>query len=246
MDQAYQDDVSAFKYIDFLNSKNGHIQQSVLLKSISRRLPTNPAATILDAGCGTGWLAGALKNSFHKVEACDASEFFIKFARANYPRVNFRVADISAPLPYPTNSFDFVILNMVGPDLAQLGESFKNIAAVLKPGGKLLMTIPNPKYTYPAAVWKRGILGLLLRRKPRLIIKNSLVAAGPVKREFGDGKIASFHYNLSDYILAAESAGLKLKKSDGIMSHTDSKNFDLNYQLYRYPLLLLLELEKVG
>ena len=61
--QPYQDPPTAIKYLDFLNSANGQIQQRVLTDAIFSCLPKNADAKILDAACGPGWLSANLKNS---------------------------------------------------------------------------------------------------------------------------------------------------------------------------------------
>ena len=247
MNSPYQELKPALRYLDFLNSDNGKIQKSVLLKAIKSCLPKNKNFTILDGGCGPGWLAGTLAKEYENIEACDASEFFIQLANGSFPKINFQVADLEKPLPYPHASFNAVILNMVGPDLNNLSPVFKNLAVLIKTGGKLIMTIPNPKYTYPAAEWKRGILGFLLGKKPTLKIKNPPPDGMPIKREFGeDVVINSYYHSLPAYINNAGAAGLKLELTLEIKSQTDSKEFGLNYQLNRYPLLTLLEFKKLA
>ena len=208
MDTPYQDPISAIKYLDFLNSTNGQIQQKVLLNAIRPKLGNNYLQIILDAACGSGWLAGALKKDYKHIEACDASDFLIKFAKVNHPGVNFKTATLNKPLPYEKNVFDVAVLNMAAPDLEDLGGALKNVADVIKSGGSLLMTVPNPIYTYPAAEWKRSWTDVLLGKKPTLRIL-SLVASGQkVQREFGaSGKITSYYYTLPTYIEAAKKAG---------------------------------------
>jgi len=245
MDNDYQLELSAIKYLDFLNSPNGQTQKKVLADAILKVLPKNPRSAILDAGCGPGWLAANLKKHCQSVEACDSSDFLIKVAKVEFPNINFQVADLNKPLPYLKNFFDCVILNMVAPDLGAPDGAFKNLCAVLKPDGKLIITIPNPRLTYPAAVWKRGVLGFILRQKPQLKIKNPPLEGKKIQREFGENiKIGSYYHSLPYYIQTAKNAGLKLKQQQEIKSQTDSPNFDLTYQLYRYPLILLLEFEK--
>ncbi|HYV33252.1 MAG TPA: hypothetical protein VE973_00175, partial [Candidatus Limnocylindria bacterium] len=93
--------------------------------------------------------------------------------------------------------------------------------------------------------WKRSLLDVLLGKKPKLKIKTPPVSGQKIQREFGKNvKIDSFFYSLDNYLKAGEDAGLKLNLKQEIKSQTDSSNFDLNYQLYRYPLILLLEFSK--
>ncbi len=245
MANSYQDPKTAQQYLDFLNSKNGQIQQKVLFEALRPRLANNPSSTILDAGCGPGWLTGMIKKEFNNVQACDASPVLIDFAKKHYFGIDFKIASLDQPLAYSPDCFDCVILNMVAPDLSDLSTTFKNLSAVLKPDGKLLMTIPNPQYTYPAAEWKRNIFDVLLGRKPKLQFKNPPIGGSKIEREFAKGiRINSHYYTLDDYLKAANSARLNLISQNEIRSKLDSRDFDLNYQLYRFPILLLLEFVK--
>jgi SAM-dependent methyltransferase len=247
MSNHYQDPQIAIKYLNFLNSPNGQIQKLVLLNAIKTALPNDPNLKLLDLGCGNGWLAAELYKSYKNICGCDSSEFLINFARTHSKGVDFKLAALDKPLPYKENYFDIVILNMVGPDLGNLAVAFKNTAFVLKPGGKLIMTVPNPKYTYPAAEWKRNALDVLLMRKPKLKTKIPPEAGTKIQREFGkNSKIDSYYHTLDGYVAAAAKAELKLNEIKEIQPHSNSKKFDLNYQLQKYPLLLLLELEKIG
>ena len=177
--------------------------------------------------------------------ALAVEKFFITFAKGLYPKIEFKVTGFNQALPYSPNIFDVVILNMVGPDINSLTDSFKNLATVLKPGGKIIMTIPNPKYTYPAAEWKRSIWDILLLRKPKLKLKTPPLSGSLITREFGgDIKINSHYYSLDAYIQAAASTGLQLKSTIEIKPLAPSSDFDLNYQLSQYPLVLLLEFSK--
>ncbi len=244
---AYQDANSAIKYLDFLNSENGQIQQKILQQAIFSRLPKNPTAQILDAGCGPGWLTAEIQKHYSNSQACDSSELFIKYAKSHYPNIPFFQANLTASLPYSPNYFDVIILNMVGPDLSALEPAVKNIVTFLKPGGKLIMTVPNPKFSFPVAVWKRSFFDILLGKKPKLICLSPPSPGQKIEREFASGnKIPSFYYTLENYQKAAHSATLTQTALIEIKSPTDSKKFNLNYQLYRYPLLLLLEFSKVG
>ncbi len=244
MESAYQEPKEAQKYLNFLDSPNGRVQRQILSASILARLPKNHDAKILDAACGPGWLTKILSTNFTHAEGCDISPVLIQTAQKNSPQINFKIVDILKPIPYGVNFFDTIILNMAGPDLADLATAFKNLSAVLKPAGQILITIPNPAYTYPAAVWKRSWLDILLGKKPQLKIKTP-PKAGHINREFNKGQtIASYFYSLNDYLTAANKAGLQHAQTTELRSQTDSLNFDLNYQMYRYPLILLLEFSK--
>lgn len=233
-------------YQEFLASRDGLIQQNVLYTAIVKLLPENRNLKILDAACGTGWLAGRLAENFTQISACDCSKELLAAATAAWPRLEFKIADLEQPLPYPSNYFDFVILNMAAPDLKNLSAAFANLSRITKPGGRLIVTAPNPELTYPAAVWKRSWLDILLFRKPKLIKKIPPKSGNLIQREFVPKslRLDSYYYSLDDYMKAANNAGFSRKLTQQLRSESDSPDFDLAYRLYRYPLLLLLEFEK--
>ena len=66
MENAYQDPKSAQNYIAFLDSPNGKIQREILQDAILSALPAASDITLLDAGCGTGWLANKLISDNYK------------------------------------------------------------------------------------------------------------------------------------------------------------------------------------
>jgi len=244
MENAYQELKAAQIYTEFLASPNGQIQQKILEKAILAALPDSKESVILDAACGNGWLANNLKPRFPKTYACDSSAILIAIGKSNYPAVEFSQTDLQKNLPYPDGFFDAVILNMAAPDISDLSAAIKNLAAKTKPGGKFIMTIPNPYYSFPAAVWKRTIWDFLMRRKPKLTIGDGYFGKKNILREFNGQKIASNFYTLDDYLSAAASANLCLEKITELKSQKGSPRFDLNYQMFRYPLILLLEFHK--
>jgi SAM-dependent methyltransferase len=270
----YQTAQSVINYLDFLHSENGQIQQKILSEAILNALPKKPGISVLDAGCGPGWMSQILLNTGYQVSACDSSELLIKFAKTHYNRsrsiqsaaknpspqtkgilrsdkftrdgnINFQVADLEQFLPYPQNNFDVVLMNMVGPDIKNLEQAFKNMASILKPDGKLILTIPNPEYSFPAAEWHRSWADVLLMKKPKLIKKSPPQEGAEISREFGKNKfIKSYYHSLNTYLQTAETSGFKLTQNLPLKSKIDSYSFNLNYQMFRYPLILLLEFVK--
>jgi hypothetical protein len=135
-----------------------------------------------------------------------------------------------------------MVIHDVEDELATL----HNVSAILKPGGKLLASIVNPYYGYPVGEWKRGVLGRMLTRKPRLRLArfyNQLAAQHRPNFEW-QPHLGSHFTPLSTHIGNAVQAGFLLSGLTDISSETDSPNYDLTYQLYRFPIILLLEFTK--
>lgn len=105
----------------------------------------SPDIHILDAGCGDGRLLGELKKrGFSNLCGIDYSERAVSFARILLPSADIKVGDL-ADLPYQDNYFDVVYiietLEHIIPENIPI--IIKNFNRVLKPGGKLIITVPS-------------------------------------------------------------------------------------------------------
>lgn len=97
---------------------------------------------ILEIGAGTGRLTNHLANkigSNAKVTAIDINPAMLDIARlrVSEPNVEFQVAD-AQDLPFPDNSFDFVVCQFGFMFLPEKQKGFNEAWRVLKPGGQFL------------------------------------------------------------------------------------------------------------
>jgi ubiquinone/menaquinone biosynthesis C-methylase UbiE len=232
---SYQDSNIARDYIAFTNSENGQIQQDVLYLAILKYLDPNLDKDLLDAACGGGWLAGKLIEEFAKVQGCDFSPELIRHAHEQYPKVNFKVADVTHTLPYSDEQFDAVIFNMAAHDVHDLPKAFSEISRITKTNGKIILTIANPYYAFPVGVWKRGLLGFLLRRKPRLLVRPFHFFKRQSRQFTWNNKFTSYFYTLPEYIEHARAAQLQLTHMEDLESLTDTLTLQcaINYSVFR-------------
>jgi|SRR5579872_436949 len=232
----------ANKYVDFINSKNGQIEADLVFKLINKNLPEDPSIRILDAGCGQGWLIKKLLEKYKNVCGCDISETLINLAKRNLPGIDLRVVDLCAdPLPYPINQFDCIVMNLSAHSFRDQRRAFGNLSQTLKSGGTVLITIPNPYYAYPVGIWKRRLVGWLFRKKPSLLLR-PFWDFSKIKKEFDwNEKFTSFFYPLSEQFDNAFASGWQLQKYVELYSEQDHQNFDLAYQLHRFPIILFLK-----
>ncbi|WP_394617453.1 class I SAM-dependent methyltransferase [Lentzea sp. JNUCC 0626] len=99
---------------------------------------------ILDAGCGAGPLLAELHARGADVSGFDLSRKMLDLARSRVPDADLRVADIAAPLPYADAEFDDVVVSLVLHYLGDWGPSLAELHRVVKPGGRLLISVDHP------------------------------------------------------------------------------------------------------
>ncbi|MBS1773717.1 MAG: methyltransferase domain-containing protein [Bacteroidetes bacterium] len=114
----------------------------MIIEEVNNDLATLPAgAKVLDVGCGTGHFADFIAQKGFDVVGLEPAKNMISIARELFPKITF-VEGISAKIPYPDNSFDYILAIEVFRylDKADNEASFKEFHRVLKPGGKILVT----------------------------------------------------------------------------------------------------------
>lgn len=106
---------------------------------------------ILDAGCGRGfYLYGINSYKFVKeIHGIDINEKYLKIAKNinQDKRVKIKKSNIYK-LPYENNSFDLIICSEVLEHLKDDKKALKELHRVLKPNGKLIITVPNLNFPF--------------------------------------------------------------------------------------------------
>lgn len=114
------------------------------LKFIDRVIPDQAEGkTLLDVGCGAGHLAEYLtKEKSLSVTGIDLSEVGVEKSKERVPSGDFRVHDLSQPMPFDDASFDFVWCSEVLEHLFSPLFALQEIRRILKPQGQLMVTVP--------------------------------------------------------------------------------------------------------
>jgi ubiquinone/menaquinone biosynthesis C-methylase UbiE len=105
-----------------------------------------PQETLIDAGCGPGYLAFAIARKFPqlKITGIDISGEMVKIAEINSDRLKFnsRVQFLKADvqrLPLASNSIDFAISTLSLHHWSNPGQAMGEFHRVLKPEGQILI-----------------------------------------------------------------------------------------------------------
>lgn len=126
-------------------------------------LDTQPGDLVLDCGCGLGWflkVIGELTDC--RLVGLDIDQARLKRARREVGDRAALVLGTAAALPFPTATFDKVVLSEVLEHLADDLGALQEVWRVLRPGGRVAITVPNHDYPFlwDPVNWVRERLGL--------------------------------------------------------------------------------------
>jgi len=105
--------------------------------------------TVLDAGCGEGYLSRILVEQGAYVTGIDIAAQLIEIARAKDPehKITYEVANLSQPQLAYRESFDLITSHLVLNDVFDYQGFLATLGTVAKPGGRLVLAFNNP-YSY--------------------------------------------------------------------------------------------------
>lgn len=115
-------------------------RQRFALEMVEAAIP--PGSRILDAGCGSGVMAGTLMRRGYAVWGLDFAEPMIRQARELHGSDQLMVGDIEH-IPFPDNTFDGVVALVVLDYLESDERALREIRRVLRPGGRAVIGISN-------------------------------------------------------------------------------------------------------
>ena len=100
---------------------------------------------VLDAGCGSGPIASALRDRGAVVAGFDSSAGMLELARRRLgPGADLHLAGLASPLPFGDGTFDDVIAALVLHYLKDWTGPLAELRRVLRPGGRLIVAVDHP------------------------------------------------------------------------------------------------------
>jgi 2-polyprenyl-6-hydroxyphenyl methylase/3-demethylubiquinone-9 3-methyltransferase len=121
---------------------HGHMARPVVVQ-----LDRCRARSVLDLGCGNGWLTAALARCGFEVTGLDRSVSGIEIARSTHPELPFVLADALEPLAADLHGrFDAVLAVEIVDHVPQPHLLLHNAIQALRPGGMLVVTTPFHGY----------------------------------------------------------------------------------------------------
>jgi SAM-dependent methyltransferase len=123
---------------DYLDTFAGLTSEAIPL--LREAAGISDGSHVLDLGSGPGNVSGVLAQLGAVVTGVDFSPQMVRTAQSRHPHITFREAD-AEQLPFDDGEFDAVVSNYVVHHLARPEVVFREIARVLKPGGRFAFVV---------------------------------------------------------------------------------------------------------
>jgi SAM-dependent methyltransferase len=101
-----------------------------------------PGDSVLDLGCGAGRFVAALRGAGAEPIGVELAEAALERARRNAPGADLRLVEPDGSLPLAHRSVDLVWCSEVLEHVADTDHVLLEVLRVLRPGGRLLVTVP--------------------------------------------------------------------------------------------------------
>jgi 2-polyprenyl-3-methyl-5-hydroxy-6-metoxy-1,4-benzoquinol methylase len=209
-------DVNApYRYAELVSRNDAAYQRltELILRLVGERVTElgRASLSVLDIGCGLGFLSRSLADLGHSVVGVDPSEASVKMARgarrsSDAGSLSFYEVSLDdyAAMETGESRFDVLIANMTLHCIAELPAFLATAATLLAPDGVLIATIPNPG-SYLQRREDVNLDGCDLTQARRFEIPFRIHGNTPHPAE-----VFFFHRPLKDYASSISAAGLKI------------------------------------
>lgn len=111
-----------------------------------------PGERVLDLGCGAGRFLAALREAGASPIGVELAEQAAERARANVPGADVRLLERDGSLPLGHGEIDLVWCSEVLEHIPDVGHALLEVRRVLRPGGRVLITVPYHGRLQAAAI----------------------------------------------------------------------------------------------
>jgi ubiquinone/menaquinone biosynthesis C-methylase UbiE len=132
-------------------------QRSLIAPAVERLLAVRPGERVLELACGNGEFARKMAELGARVLATDFSDAMLERAQGRggaieYRRLDATDADAIRALE-PDGPFDAAVSNMAIMDMTEIEPMAEGLAAVVRPGGRLVISTLHPAFNSGSVVF---------------------------------------------------------------------------------------------
>jgi len=132
-----------------LNSGQDYTYKNVLCPVLYKLLnKTSQGQSVLDVGCGLGFLSDYLHKHGYDVTGIDIASSCISIAKNTFRDIKFHAKNIIDFENEEVDRFDACIANMFFHNVPNVKDVSSAIFSLLKPGGVLIGCLPHPVYWF--------------------------------------------------------------------------------------------------
>lgn len=141
------DEMGSKEYFDKIAPQWDRLQESFFSEAVRDKALSvagvQPCLLAADIGCGTGFITEGLIKSGLRVIAIDRSQAMLSEMKSKFAGlediIDYRLGEY-IELPIPDGTVDYAFANMYLHHVENPSEAIKEMARILKPGGKLIIT----------------------------------------------------------------------------------------------------------
>jgi len=205
---------------------------------------------ILDLGCGEGRHARAAAQRGAQVTAIDCAAFSIACAEEKALEAGLRIAhhvrnsnDLHG---IEDGSFDIVLCAMMLMDCEDLRGTIREIARVLKPAGRLFVSVLHPCFAVSGKE-REGIGRMDSGIDKKVVVKNYFYPTQWEEPLFEGGPpVIWYHRTLQDYVKAFAASGLAVVDLNEPVPTQEQATLSVNVaRLQKIPIFLFMEMQKI-
>lgn len=111
---------------------------------INGLLESEPAGVRLDCGCGLGMYQRKMRQGAFQTMAMDIQEHNLRYCLREGLITNTAISGDTSFLPFTAEAFDTVLCSEVIEHIVDDQQAVKELSRVLKPGGRLIISVPVP------------------------------------------------------------------------------------------------------
>ncbi|HSX34049.1 MAG TPA: class I SAM-dependent methyltransferase [Candidatus Saccharimonadales bacterium] len=222
----YQDETFANYWNDRAGDAGEAYKRYVLDPLMFKLVGTLTDKTVLEMGCGNGYLAPKfLEQNVRQVIMMDISEYNLRHAaeKCSDPKVSFVQQDATERWNAPDESIDIVYSNMMLNEVEDSATPMREAVRVLRPGGAFVFSVTHPAWDLfiyaqekATGMKSKKIVGLggYFRRGFAKFIMGADSKTNPAIGEKYNQEFAVEHYQrpVSDYFSELVDAGFTVNQ----------------------------------